>query len=297
MPQPYTKVALTFSDQLVLMLSRGMNFADPTNAEPHLRRIGYYRLSAYSHPFRQPASDNFVIGTSFERVVELYEFDRKLRLLLLDAIERVEIQVRTFVTYHVGHAFGAFGHTNSTNFSDTAKHSLWLQKLHDETGQSSETFVAHYKNKYDSYPDLPLWMATELMSVGSLSRMFSILRHSEQAKIADEFSLRVPVFRSWLHTIVYVRNLCAHHARVWNRSLAITPMIPRNDSRWVSPVRIRSDRLFVVLLVLRNLLRAHGGAGSWHSDVVALLSPETANPQSALVMGMPANWEKHSLWI
>ena len=174
MVKVYTKSPLTFEQQLHRLKDRGMVIDNDDLALSHLKTISYYRLSAYWHPFRKreqdgAVSDDFEEGTHINEVMSLYDFDRRLRLLVMDAIERIEVYARTLFSYQMGHKYGTFGHTKAANFHPKFDHAPWLEKLEEETARSRDVFITHYKNKYTGFPTLPIWMVTEVMSLGSLS--------------------------------------------------------------------------------------------------------------------------------
>jgi len=171
---PYSKPPLSFADQISRLEQKGMSFNDKALAENRLASISYYRLSGYWYPFRVRNEHNnvshlFAAETDFNQIIFLYEWDRQLRSLILDAIERIEIAVRTQFTYHIGHTYGAFGHTNAQNFHPKFKHQDWLNKLESEVLRSSDDFIRHYKFKYTGFPTVPIWLLTEVMSLGALS--------------------------------------------------------------------------------------------------------------------------------
>ena len=182
-PGPYRKHALTFDEQLALLQARGLAIGDPADARCWLERVGYYHLSAYWYPFKHDGES--LIGGSFQQVIALYEFDRRLRLLVLDATERIEVELRTAISYQLGHAFGAFAHEDArhfrTDFGDPPypsrqrpclTHAGWLSDVRDETSRSREVFVASYRDKYTDFPKLPIWIATEVMSLGTISKLY-----------------------------------------------------------------------------------------------------------------------------
>lgn len=241
----YTKPPLTFADQLELLQGRGLQVPDPARAEHWLSHISYYRLSAYMLPFKD--GENFRPGTTFDQVAGLYIFDRKLRLILLDAIERIEVALRTFLTYELSHQYGVFGHTDPTRFSPRFGHDRFMEHLRKAERDSKETFVSHYRGKYTSEEHLPVWMATELISLGQLSRLYTACNPSIKRRFARRLNTGDPIVSSWLHSLSYVRNVCAHHSRLWNRELAIKPMLPVLSPAW--PYRIRSnERLYVSVM-------------------------------------------------
>ena len=157
MLENYRKPALTFDQQLDRLRDRGLLIDDRAFALSKLKVISYFRLSAYSYPFRirdeqSNVSSNFISGANFNEIIKLYEFDRHLRLMVMDAIERVEVYIRTLFAYHLGHAYGPFGHTDASNFHPKFDHARWLEKIEEEAERSSDTFIKHYKRKYSGFP-------------------------------------------------------------------------------------------------------------------------------------------------
>lgn len=300
MTETYQKPALTFNDQLEHLKKRGLIINDHSHALLQLSTISYYRLSAYWYPFRLKdgngdSTNKFVEGTSFDDVISLYEFDRHLRLFVIDAIERVEVYLRTLITYHLGHSYGAFGHTDPNNFHPQFRHTEWLSKLEDEVKRSNDAFISHYKNKYSGFPTLPIWMLTEVMSLGSLSFCYLGLEHNDKKAISGKLNLHHKRLADWLHKLTYIRNVCAHHSRLWNRELAIRP---ENSSfpEWKPPITPRNDRVFYILLMLRYLLRTTNNGDSWCKQCNALIEPIAAHDKWRLAMGMPENWKEHPIW-
>lgn len=173
----FPKPALPVPDQIARMAGRGMVIEDAANAAAALARIGYFRLSAYALPWRQPDTEAYKPGITFGTILELYEFDRSLRDLVWEAIEPVEIALRTRTTLHLGLTHGPFAHTNSSLFWHGWDHAEWLAKLDKQAWRSlpHEQFIRHYDLAYTGFPTLPLWMATEVMSFGSLSNLFENL--------------------------------------------------------------------------------------------------------------------------
>lgn len=300
MLKPYTKPALSFADQLQLLESRGLHIPDQDLALRHLSAISYYRLSAYWHPFLQrhaagKVTGSFQPGTDFDHVLRLYEFDRHLRLLVMDAIERIEVHVRTLVTYHLGHQYGAFGHTDPANFHPKFNHANWLAKLETEAWQSKDAFVEHFKSKYAGFPTLPIWMSTEVMSLGSLSFCYTGLKNQDKRHIARQVGIHHKRLKEWLHTLTYIRNICAHHSRLWNRELAIKPERVR-EPEWSPPITPRHDRLFYVLLILRVLLRSNDNGDHWVARCNELLETLASETRYRVAMGLPSGWQAHPLW-
>ncbi|MDF2867330.1 MAG: AbiD [Gammaproteobacteria bacterium] len=285
----YQKPPLTFEEQLELLASRGLIIDNEDHALVYLRNISYYRLSAYFLPFKD--GERFLPGTTFNQAVELYKFDRKLRLLVLEAIEIIEISLRAQFSSYLSHLHGAFGYLKSENFSPKFQHTVWLQRLVKATSDSTETFIAHFKNKYKTSEHLPLWMALEVISFGSLSILFKGLKGHDQQAIAKHYQVPDVVLSSWLHSLVYVRNLCAHHARLWNRTLTFKPKIPKNI---VNQSRASNSSVYGLLSIIQFCLLRIDDNLDWKSRLIKLLNDHSSIPIKA--MGFPIDWQKQFLW-
>ena len=272
------------------MTKRGLAVNDPQRALGWLKRVSYYRFSAYFIPFKDITTNRFKSGSEFSQIAELYKFDSRLRLLILQAIERVEIALRTALTYRIAHTYGPFGHVLSTNFSPSFDHAKFMQELSVEETRSRETFVQHYRSKYTSEPHLPIWMATELISFGALSLMYSAVRPDIQRTVATEYGIPGDILKNWLHTLSYVRNNCAHHKRLWNRELAIRPKIPRN---WQYPV-VNNERIYCVLIILQHFTSVICPSCKWRDRVVTLM--DSLPLVDVKAMGFPNHWRTQRPW-
>lgn len=293
----YVKPSMTFEQQADLLLARGLS-ADRSVLIDRLRSVGYYRLCAYWHPFKQ-SDENFLPDTTLETVWGRYTFDRQLRLLVMDAIERVEVALRTALVSELTLKHGPFAHLDVRAFPPDLSpdnHRRLLDELHESAQKSREVFVDHFKKTYDEFPDLPLWAAVELMTFGNMLTLFNLSGKHLQNAIARQFGVTGKVLSSWLLTLNYVRNLCAHHSRLWNRELALRPMIPdaRHDPRWHGSVPIRNHRMFSVLTILRVLLVRIAPQSRWRDRLFDLVDRYPSIP--FVSMEAPTDWRSHAIW-
>jgi abortive infection bacteriophage resistance protein len=220
--QLYGKPPLRYSDQIALLRSRDLVIPDVQVAEEWLRRVGYYRLSAYFIPFKIAESDAFKPETTFEQIVGLYLFDAQLRKLFMTALDAIEVAVRAALTYHLAHACGPFGHANPQNFIRNFDHRSFMMGIDREERRSKELFLSHFREVYSDY-ELPIWMATELLSFGAISLLYKHIPPKNRKPIAHVFHVPEAVLESWLHALTNIRNICAHHNRLWNRELPVPP--------------------------------------------------------------------------
>ncbi|SZD73612.1 Abortive infection bacteriophage resistance protein [Candidatus Ornithobacterium hominis] len=262
----YTKPPLTFADQLQKLKDRGLAVANEQRAVSYLQQISYYRLSAYFLPY-QSVKDTFDKGTTFHQIIQTYAFDRELRLLVFDCIERIEVAIRTQFIYQMA------THYNNSHWQDDK--SLFVKPYYNSVGNTVnpysdfqsiiskakthrklEVFIKHYTDCYDKPSNPPSWMCFELLTIGELSNLYRGLRNNKDKKrIADFFKVHHTIFQSWLHSLTYVRNICAHHSRLWNRDLAVEPrLLLKPQAAWVSSSYNNNKRVFYFICVLKYLL-------------------------------------------
>lgn len=300
----YTKPPLTFEEQADLIISRGLK-ADRDRLIRRLKNVNYYRLSAYLYPFRITGSDNFHEKATLDLIWKYYTFDRQLRILVMDAIERVEVSVRTQLTYcfvrrfHLEVQHGAFCYTSAQNLPLLNKDGFdnWLKEMRGEVKRSRETFLDHFKEKYGDSHDLPpLWMLCEIMSFGKMLTFFNGIENKLRQTIARQYGLEDKILQSWLGSLNVIRNVCAHHGRLWNRELGFKPMIPRRNKypQWHKPIAISNNRLFGILTILEYMRKRTASTSQWKERLKKLFAEYPEIPLKS--MGFPENWEESPLW-
>ena len=296
----FEKPAVSVHDQIELLKRRGMTVGDEAQAQHYLNFISYYRLRAYWLPFEVPAANNgdhaFRDGTTFEDVLTLYIFDRELRLLVLDAIERVEVALRAQWAHHMAMTHGPHGYLEQGHYSVIRHHAKDVTALEKEFNRSEDTFAIHYRDKYTSPKLPPVWMAAEVMSFGLLSKFYGNLRtRADRKAIADPFALDEAVVTSFAHHISTVRNICAHHGRLWNKRFTVTMTTPRFPAKLPVAMRDADPRyLHNTLVTLDYLLALIAPGNEWKQRLVALIDGcPLADPAS---IGFPTDWRVRSVW-
>ena len=297
---PFQKPALNIAAQLALLQQRGMIIADPARAEHYLRFIGYYRLSGYWFPFQyrdgSMAHDDFRPGTDFETVLDRYVFDRKLRILIMDAAERIEVAARATISNTLSERFGPHWYLAAARFTPRFLHADFLRRVRQETGifpvnaHKQPDFIRHYLQRYDRPAEPPSWMVFEVLPFGSVSLVFANLVDSEKKAIAEEFGLPRDRLQSWLHAASHLRNLCAHHSRVWNREFGIVPSVAKSEKNHV----MQPKRFYNHAVAIQTLLKTISSDTHWADRLAALLAE---HPNISLpAMGFPQNWRDQSIW-
>ncbi|OHB51497.1 MAG: hypothetical protein A2Y10_11525 [Planctomycetes bacterium GWF2_41_51] len=294
----YAKPPLSFEQQAELLISRGLE-ADKEELVAKLRVVNYYRLSGYWYPFRENGIEKFKPHTTLEKIWRRYVFDRQLRLLTMDAIERVEVAIKTSIIYHHSHSCGAFGYTANIYLPnlDEKHYSNFMNKIREATLRSKEGFVEHFKNIYgDTHSLLPVWMAAEIKTFGMMLTMFRGIEMKLQQAIAKEFNISDKVLLSWLVAINTIRNVCAHHGRLRDRILDYTPMIPRANKhpQWHNPISIPQERIFGILTILKYMMNIIAPQSRWSERFKSLLIQYKEIPIAS--MGMSTNWQECPIW-
>lgn len=295
----YTKPPLTYDQQADQLIQRGLS-GDRNLMKDRLASVNYYRLSAYWLPFRNKDDENFKTGTTFETVWNRYVFDRRFRLMVMDAIERIEIAVRTQLAYHHAHKHSAFGYAEdaaSLPKLNTTQRSEFFQRVEKEIDRSKESFVAFFRTKYgNEHRYLPVWMVTEIMTFGTILTFYRGCSRNVKKNIASHFGMPIEVFDSWLHTLNAVRNICAHHGRLWNRVLGVKPKIPKsaNYPQWHDPVNISNDRMFAILSICHYCLYQVAPQSGWADRIRSLFDEFSQIP--LYQMGFPSNWKRCPIW-
>lgn len=309
----YNKPPLSVSDQAQLLLDRGMLCPDRQRLEHYLAYIGYYRLSAYWLPYEQPSTiqgernHQFQANTQFEEILSLYIFDRKLRLLVMEAIERIEVAVRSSWAGAMAVSYDSHAHMQSGLFKDPWNHAKHLAKLTRDLKESNETFVTHYKSKYCQPFLPPIWAVAETMSLGGLSLWIENSKDNKiKAEIAKAFGLpTVDILEKVLHALTPVRNICAHHSRLWNRHFVILlPYIKRlrtqlqieqHQTPTGETQTSLTRTLYNFLVVIQHMMQHINPSTSWGNRLAELVTPLSDTQRQA--MGFPVDWQTKKPWV
>lgn len=303
----YSKEPLTYQKQLDLLKDRNLIVECEEKSLHLLQQLSYYRLSGYWHTLlKEPKKEHvFKDGASFNQAFKLYCFDRELRLLLLNQIEKIEISVRAALAYEPSLDWGTFWLSEKNNFTSFSKYTSTISKIFGELRRSQELFLDEYKNTYlEEFP--PSWVTLEVCSFGNLSWVYSIIKPGvTKRNIAKTYGLNDKVFQSWLHSLVYLRNTCAHHSRLWNKKLAIKAEFPRRTNYpWIENFEVfdkRSqksssikNRTYYAICMIQYLLQSINPNNTFQGKLNHLFNKYPIIDKNAL--GFTDNWESEPMW-
>lgn len=328
---PYLKPYRDIPSSLTLLGLRGMEFTDPEFAQKRLSRIGYYRLSAYWYPFRRfcaaPSDpgkpektqerircDRFEDGTEFDQVMAFYLFDKQLRLLISDALERIEIGIRAAIVEVLG-ALGPHAHRDArsynsnltkTNEDGTRPLDGFLRGLDDAFARSKEEFAKHFRKTYRGHP--PIWIAAGTWDWGNLAYTLRSLSSRNIQEVCARIDPRLDTrtLISWMAALNEIRNACAHHSRLWNKALTNRPSfqkpgeLPEFDHMRRSNGSLNdlhTTRLYGALVAIVFLMQVLHPRTRWHlrlADFVLTSGlPQELSSKSA---GFPERWQDQEIW-
>ena len=299
---PYNKPPIDFSAQVQKMAGRGLVIPDPAKAEFYLGQLNYYRLAAYCLPFEQDHGNHqFIAGTSFDDVLNLYIFDRELRLLVLDAIERFEVSLRTQLAYHLSHQYQtAHPHLKPEIFDNPVIYGATLNKLDGDIKRSREEFIKHLNGKYEELMP-PIWAVVELMTMGQLSKWFSNIKlRADRQRVSRVYGLDEKIMTSFCEHLALVRNHAAHHARLWNRDFTKTPKLPKKGQADLTATLFalpdtdrRLRKLYNTFVMLAYLMEKISDQPHWKNNLIQLIDQRQI---AVSKMGFPADWKQRPIW-
>ena len=302
MTRTYSKPSLTIVEQISHLRSEGMDIPSDEVAAYWLTHISYYRMSAYWLYFEHPKhyiGQRFHRHTSFPRVTALYDFDRQLRRLLMRGTEHIEVALRGSWAYELGQLGDGHSYLNAAHYVDRTEFHQNLSKLTGEAGFSRETYIKHYRETYDEPALPPVWMVAEMMSFGQLSRWYSNLKdRALRNRIAGPLGLPETVLVPLIRHITDIRNICAHHGRLWNRGFLHPPKLAQKPEDLRSSLdqsaKQAPAKLYNGTTMIAHVVRTVAPNSNWIEDVRKHLLTHPENDLSA--MGFPSDWVMRSMW-
>lgn len=277
---------MTIDEQVENLKSIGLIVDDEEYAKKILNDISYFRLvKAYSLNLK-PKNGCYDKQTTFKEIVDLYLFNVNFRQIIFPEIEKVEINVRCRVANFFAEQYGVLGYLQAENFADENYHAQFLKDINEEIGRNSKApFVRNFRENYEG-GNLPIYALVEVFSFGTLSKFYKNMLNKDKKAIAKSFGVGYTYFESWLESISYVRNICAHYGRIYNAKLSKTPILYKEYTQ----VGIGNNRIYGVLLCLKHLLK---NDVHWNLfvDKIELLFDKYQYVKIS-TMGFPENWRE-----
>ena len=304
----YTKAALPSPQLIARWRAKGLVIADIAAAERALTFVGYFRLRGYALPLMQPSPTGriFVVGATFDNILARYELDRDLRRIVLGQLERIEVAVRTVIGNQMALQYGPFwyfnhpqqvlGQAGPAGRVEAFRIGGFLSEVERETHRSRDPFAQHYFTTYTEPLLPPSWLMAECVSFGKWSQLYKHLQKAETAHpnpkkaVAKTFGLSVSLMESWLHALTILRNICAHHGRVWNRRFAYRPEVYAQAPHHFTD----QQSFYCYAVVMRLCSRLIDVGNDWPIQLHDLFRTHPTIVPAEL--GFPANWHADPIW-
>jgi len=283
----YKKPPKTIDQQIDILKKRGLIIDDEEKLGRYLKNISYYHFSIYFKHFQ--TNDYFIDGTNFEDVLNVYVFDQRLRLLLLDVLERIEKSFKCRLVYEMSILSGdSCWIANKKYFKNENNYNSRIIKILDDLKFSKEICIKHYYNNYHvpKYP--PVWMTVETLTFGQTVMVFNELKPEYQKIISDTYDINKKFISNWLHALSVIRNFCAHHSRLWNREMVIILSQKHGLYRNIFN-NSNGNRIFNYLLVMQIINCKFNPTSQWIERLENLIIEHNINISH---MGFPEDWKE-----
>lgn len=286
----YKKSSRSWPEHLSTLEKQGLILS---SSDPHyFSLVSFHRLSPYFAVFYLLNDSQFTQNTTFAEIWQLYEFDRGLRLLLSDAIERIEVAFRTTLSESMCNEYGAHWFMQEALFKNAAAHQRFLKKAAEVCQDKRDEELKHYYSRYHNPHLPPSWVLIEKLSFGTCSNLFRSLKFTQdKKKISQLFGYHPTLIASWIDAVRYTRNLCAHHARVWNRWFVTIPILPQPFIEYKNQER-RFIAQALIIVTLLNKLLPHN---NWKEQLFALFERYPNTPFTQ--MGFSKDWKEDKFWF
>lgn len=279
------KPATTYEKQIEILASRGLQIENHEAAIQMLRGVNYYRFTAYALTYKNNRTNTYNDSISFEHIMTIYKFDKKMRHLLLEHLETIEIAFKTHIAYTHAHNYSPLAYKNPDYFGDPEYHSEFIQSLNRYLKDNrDELFVKHYIKKYNK--QFTIWIIVEILPFSALSKLFKNLNNEDKKLISKEYYDVSSIYiESWLRSLSNLRNICAHHSRLYDKTFKIAPKLRIFEGEIDLP---NSTSLFALIIVLKKLLPERD-ARIFSTELNALIE-EYSKAINLNMIGFPQNW-------
>jgi len=285
--------SMSIDEQVENLKSLGLIINDEEYAKRILNDISYFRLiKAYSLGFK-PKNGKYNEGVTFEQIVDLYLFNANFRQITFSVIEKIEVNVRCRIANYFADTYGVLGYKDPANFVGEEYHHSFLADIEEEIGRNTRApFVRNFKENYEG-GELPIYALVEVFSFGTLSKFYKNMKNEDKKAVAKSFGIGYTYLESWLESISYVRNICAHYGRLYNAKLSKTPMLYKEYSQ----AGIGNNRIFGVLLCMKQILKNDAHWNQYVDQIDMLI--DKYEKVDVKTMGFPGNWKEllKNTWI
>lgn len=280
------KPATTYKRQIQLLEERGLIISDKEKALDILSCLNYYTFTGYLHDFKLDGN-NYIKGTTFEKIYNIIAFDRRFRNILMYVLEIIESTLKTKIFYNFAHNYGPTGYLEAENFKDKGKHGIFIKRLEENKDKNKNLpFIKHHNKKYGGI--LPIWVASEIFTLGMVFHFYRNIPTKSQKQIAYEFNTGPNQLSSWLENIVYTRNMVAHYMRIYNFRLQKTPAKCKKNHAFSETTYMIFDTIYIMMFLTLN-------KEEWNNYIIPNIDALFQQYEGHIdirCLGFPDNWKE-----
>lgn len=279
------QLPMTVEEQINNLKSIGLIISDNEYAAKILNEVSYFRLvKAYSLGLKKDGI--YKSGVSFEDIVELYMFNADFRHLLFAQIERIEVGLRCQIANYFSGKYGIFGYRDMENFENKIAQRRLLSEIEKEIQRNRKApFIKNFQENYET-GNIPFYAVVEVLSFGTLSKCYKNMKNADKKEIAKEYNINFKYLQSWVESISYVRNICAHYGRLYNATLSKAPQLYKQ----YASIGINNRTIFSILICMKYILKDDDVWKTFIEDLSILISQYPKIHISKL--GFTENWRE-----
>lgn len=305
--EKFEKKSLTVEEQLNLLIERNLEVDNYKSAINILKRIGYYHLSSYMRLFQEGENHIFKNNVNFADLICLFNFDSELRHITFKSIEKVEVAYRVAISNVMCKKYGSHWFTNKETFktkidADTKQEidyvkickEIIYKEIKKKDDEYAETFIANYYKKYNE-PELPpFWMVVETFTIGSLNKLYQNINPKDKKEIIEYLGFNTDAkfirFSNWLYALSVIRNICAHHSRLFNRIFRISPSMHDKIQEFKG---VDNNKFYYISMIINYYLQTILKDNSFETDLQSLFNKYKSVDKTK--MGFPKEWNGFSI--
>lgn len=284
------KVWKSFEEQADKLIQNGLKCSDKDSLVEYLMTHNYYHVTGYLYEYKDIRNNLFKDANeaneelTFIKIKGIIRFDGLLRALINYQIDIIEKDIKTKVAYYLGQDYGPLGYLTNPQFTSQHEFSKFKKLLKEYKNQNrAKDFIRHHNLYYEG--DLPIWVAVEIMPLGTIRKLFSFSHIKTKRSILRHYPFSLEHFESWFRCLVKFRNLVAHNNRLYRYKVQETP----KKSKLYSKL---TGKIFDYIVVLKELY-PFSNRSEWNELFISVLDHAEKNDLIKLQeYGFPENWKE-----
>lgn len=249
----------TIKEQVELLKKRGMKIENQEKAEEVLSFINYYKIKEFTLSFYDKEKEMYTKNISFDEILTKFYENKNLRMDLLRLTEKIELSLKTKISYILGEKLGALGYLKFNNWCNKEKFDKFflIEKEKEVLNRIEKAFNKDKNiimNDFKTYDTLPVWIAFNLLTFGEILNVFKLMNKKDKKNIATKHNASLENYLSWLEAINLIRNLSAHNYNIVDFEFKTKPKINKFKDKLHLYNGKPTNKIAGVILILEYLV-------------------------------------------